>query len=97
MFFVFTGACRGFGPEGAQRLQEQRHRERGAVSGQERSGSADEIHLQGLREAVRKQQRRPTAVARKGTEFRLCPETWRMLKVPCYVYVSIFIFGPGLQ
>lgn len=61
-----AGTCRGAGPEGAQRLQEQRHREGSSVPGQERRGPADEVHLQGLREALRKQQRRPAAVARKG-------------------------------
>uniref|UniRef100_A0A672K9N0 Uncharacterized protein n=1 Tax=Sinocyclocheilus grahami TaxID=75366 RepID=A0A672K9N0_SINGR len=39
------------------------------VSGQERSGPADEVHLQRLREALRQQQRHPAPVARKGRSW----------------------------
>ncbi|KAI2661453.1 Acetylornithine deacetylase [Labeo rohita] len=56
----------GGGVTSADCIQEQRYRASREVSGQERSGPADEVHLQRLRKALRQQQRHPAPVARKG-------------------------------
>lgn len=64
-----SGAGTDGGVTSADCIQEQRYRAGREVSGQERSGPADEVHLQRLREALRQQQRHPAPVARKGRSW----------------------------
>jgi len=64
--YLLTGSRRKYCPEGPHLFQSQRHREGGAVAGQERCRPANEVHLQRLREPLRQQQRCAAAVAREG-------------------------------
>ncbi len=71
-----SGAGTGGGVTSADFIQEQWHRAGREVSGQERSGPVDEVHLQRLREALGQQQRHPAPVARKGQSWT--KETWSL-------------------